>query len=116
MNGMKEKQSRWSSWPRLLLWSHVVGVTIFYIVLWLRIKPYEGNKPSHARLRSASPPARDPGKTVSIIVPARDEALNIRRFVTSLLDQAYDNYEVIVFDDASRDGAGEILYEIARRH
>src|SRR5260221_6562621 len=116
MNGMKEKQSRWSSWPRLLLWSHVVGVTIFYIVLWLRIKPYEGNKPSHARLRSASPPATETGKTVSIIVPARDEALNIRRCVTSLLEQDYDNYEVIVVDDASSDGTGEILDEIARTH
>jgi chlorobactene glucosyltransferase len=116
MNGMKEKQSWWSSWPRLLLWSHVVGVTIFYIVLWLRTKPYEGNKPSHARLRSASPPARETGKTVSIIVPARDEALNIRRCVTSLLEQDYDNYEVIVVDDASSDGTGEILDEIARTH
>jgi chlorobactene glucosyltransferase len=53
---------------------------------------------------------------VSIIVPARNEERNIRRCVTSLLEQNYQNYEVIVVDDDSTDGTGRILDDIAQSH
>ncbi len=46
---------------------------------------------------------------VSILVPARNEEVNIRSCVTSLLNQDYPNYEVIVLNDSSDDKTGEIL-------
>ncbi len=113
---MKKKQRWWNSWPRLLLWSQVVGVIIFYSVLWRRTNPAKGNRGTDSRVKSAYPYARETGSAVSIIVPARNEELNIRRCVTSLLEQDYDDYEVIVVDDGSTDSTGEILDEITHTH
>lgn len=41
---------------------------------------------------------------VSLLVPARNEELNIEACVASLLDQRYPDFEVIVLDDHSGDG------------
>ncbi len=60
-------------------------------------------------LRSAEPPAAADAPRVSILVPARNEALNIGPCVVSLLAQDYPNCELIVLDDHSTDGTGEIL-------
>ena len=49
------------------------------------------------------PPAA-PGPLVSVIVPARDEERGIAAAVRSLRALDYDNVEVIVVDDRSRDG------------
>ena len=49
---------------------------------------------------------------VSILVPARNEEINIRGCISSLLEQDYPNYEVIVLNDSSEDKTGEILNEI----
>jgi chlorobactene glucosyltransferase len=45
---------------------------------------------------------------VSVIVPARNEAHNIARCVSSILASTYPNLEVIVVDDSSTDGTAEI--------
>lgn len=101
-----------SYWPRLLWWSHALGVAGFYLVLWLRTRP-QGE-------RVLSVPATVASETklprVSIIVPARNEERNIRRCVTSLLEQEYPAFEVIVVDDDSSDGTARILAEIAQTH
>ncbi len=51
---------------------------------------------------------------VSVLVPARDEARNIRRCLESLLAQDYPLLEVVVLDDGSSDGTPEIVAEMAR--
>jgi len=49
------------------------------------------------------------GPRVSVLVPARDEELNIAECVSSLLAQDYGNFEVVVLDDHSSDGTwGEL--------
>ena len=59
-----------------------------------------------------APPPADP-PLISVCVPARDEAPNIRRCVGALLAQTYPNLEVIVLDDRSTDGTSQILSELA---
>ena len=54
------------------------------------------------------PPPRD-APFISVCVPARNEARNIRASVESILQQDYPNFEVIVLDDRSTDGTSEIL-------
>lgn len=49
---------------------------------------------------------------VSILVPARNEALNIEGCVRSLLAQDYPEFEVIVLDDQSTDETRTILEKI----
>ena len=51
---------------------------------------------------------------VSIIVPARNEADNIRRCLLSLLAQNYYNFEVIAIDDNSIDDTLKIMKELKR--
>ena len=55
------------------------------------------------------------GPLVSIIVPARNEAANIGACVTTLLDSGYTNREIIVVDDHSTDGTGDIARILANR-
>ena len=100
-------------WSRLLLWSHVVSGIGFYILLWFRTRPDDQNK---SEQREGKLAVAKTGRAVSIIVPARNEERNIRRCVTSLLEQDYDNYEVIVVDDGSTDGTAGILDDITHRH
>lgn len=49
---------------------------------------------------------------VSVVVAGRNESASIERAITSLLDQDWPNFEVIVVDDHSDDD----MYEIARRY
>ncbi len=63
------------------------------------------------RIRKPHPPGDLP--LVSILVPARDEEVNIRACVESLLLQEYPNFEVLVLDDHSTDQTRSILDQIA---
>jgi chlorobactene glucosyltransferase len=66
-------------------------------------------------LRPATPPAAEDAPLVSILVPARNEALNIEACVGSLLVQDYPRYELIVLDDHSDDGTGDIVRRLGLR-
>jgi len=46
---------------------------------------------------------------VSVLVPARNEAHNIQACIASLLNQDYQNYEIIALNDDSTDDTGAIL-------
>jgi chlorobactene glucosyltransferase len=50
---------------------------------------------------------------VSILVPARNEEVNIAGCVRSLLAQDYPSFEVLVYDDQSSDATRSILEQIA---
>lgn len=55
-------------------------------------------------------PLRPP---VSVLIPARNEAANIHRCVSSLLAQDYADFEVIVLDDESTDQTAAIVTKLA---
>lgn len=61
---------------------------------------------------SGEPPLDVP--RVTLIIPARNEAHNIRRCVESALASSYPALEVIVVDDHSTDETGPIVAELAR--
>jgi len=110
------KIHRLKSWPRFLLWSHVIGVVGFYLVIWLRTTPDKKDRVKKLPPSSESPTPSINGPLVSVIVSARNEERNIRRCVESLLEQDYGNYEVIVIDDGSTDATPRILDELAASH
>ncbi|HET8719840.1 MAG TPA: glycosyltransferase family A protein, partial [Candidatus Nitrosotenuis sp.] len=53
---------------------------------------------------------------VSIILPARNEEEFIGGCLDSLLEQDYDNYEIVVIDDSSDDSTGKIIAEYAEKN
>ena len=61
-----------------------------------------------------SPPPSD-APLLSVCIPARNEARNIRACVEAVLAQDYPNFEVIVLDDCSTDSTPTILAELAAR-
>jgi cellulose synthase/poly-beta-1,6-N-acetylglucosamine synthase-like glycosyltransferase/peptidoglycan/xylan/chitin deacetylase (PgdA/CDA1 family) len=62
-------------------------------------------------VRRTRPLAPDPGfaPAVSIVVPAYEEAVGIARAVRSLAGVDYPRHEVIVVDDGSTDGTGDVV-------
>ncbi len=73
------------------------------------------------RIRAAVPtvdslptaPARTSWPTLSVVVPARDEALHVEAALRSKLACGYPSLEVVAVDDRSRDATGAILDRIA---
>jgi chlorobactene glucosyltransferase len=85
----------------------IIGFLLFSLLTAL------GNVLFLRRLRGTQPSvAQTP--FVSILVPARNEALNIERCVNSLLAQSYPAFEVLVLDDHSTDATPAILAEIQK--
>ena len=52
---------------------------------------------------------------VSIILPARNEEKFIAKCLDSLLDQDYENYEIIAIDDSSDDTTADIIKQYAQK-
>jgi chlorobactene glucosyltransferase len=59
-------------------------------------------------------PANAPG--VTILVPAKDEAVGIRQCIECILRQDYPSFRVLAIDDRSTDHTGAILDELAAEH
>jgi len=53
---------------------------------------------------------------VSIIVPARNEEKYIEKCLDSLIDQDYENYEIIAIDDSSEDKTGDIIKKYSEKN
>ena len=53
---------------------------------------------------------------VSIILPARNEEKYLSKCLDSLIDQDYENYEIVVIDDSSEDNTGKIITEYAKKN
>lgn len=77
------------------------------LTLWnLALYPVPPRRPRDA---TAPPPA------VSVLIPARDEAANIRAAVEAVLANQGVEFEVIVLDDHSTDATARIVQELAQR-
>jgi chlorobactene glucosyltransferase len=99
-----------SSTPLLLLIASTVALLLGLFVTWL----------IHSRVTmqiKVTPGARLPAgpyPLISVIVPARNEARNIRRCIEALLSQDYPNFELSVLDDHSTDDTPRILAEMSQ--
>lgn len=54
-------------------------------------------------------PQPDTRRRVSVIVCAKNEAENLKKFIPAVLDQDYPNFEVILINDASADDTLEVM-------
>lgn len=53
---------------------------------------------------------------VSIIIPVYNSADYLEECIKSVLNQTYDNYEVIIVDDGSKDNSSQIYKEYAKKN
>ena len=65
----------------------------------------------HLDAESDQPPV--PAPIVTVIIPARDEARNIERCLRSAMANRYPALEIIVLDDHSTDGTGDVARRAA---
>jgi len=93
----------------LLFLSSVAFVLALLITYWLHNQHH-----LDIIVLPQTPPQQQPAM-ISVIIPARNEARNIRRCALAALSQTYPQYEVIVVDDRSSDATPHILAELAAR-
>jgi len=65
--------------------------------------------------RPDNPPPLSSTPPVSFLVPCHNEGENVEETIQSLLDQDYDDLEVIAVNDASSDDTGERLQRLAEQ-
>lgn len=80
---------------------------LYYLVIYSRIAFY--------RPKRFLKPVKSQ-QAVSVVICARNEALNLKRFLPSVLNQDYPDYEVIVVNDCSSDNSQEILSKLKEKY
>jgi chlorobactene glucosyltransferase len=102
----------------------MAGITLSNLLLFPRLR---AKRNGEARTANPRGPAFDPeggsvgdrpqhnrSQLVSVLVPARNEAAVIAATVHRLLEQDYPCFELLVLDDHSTDGTGEIARAAGR--
>ena len=97
-----------------MIWFNAAAVLIFWLIFWNRW--YNQCAVKIPVVSKETLGLRDNFPLVSIILPVRNEAHQIENYLPSLLNQDYPNLEIIVVDDCSEDGTGDILKIYAADH
>ena len=94
------------------------GAYIFYYPIIMSLIWMIGGIYYHFRYErnQSEYPALTAHPLMSVLIPARNEAPNIRETVEAVLVSAYPNYEVIVINDASTDETESILRQLVAEH
>ncbi len=87
----------------LFMWAFAIQLG-YYLLVFLKLPEYKPEK----RRKSKKP--------VSVIVCAKNEEDNLKRFLPRLLEQDYPDFEVIVVNDSSTDETELLLSELSSRY
>ena len=52
---------------------------------------------------------------ISILIPCRNEEDNVENVINSMVNQTYENIEVILLDDSSTDNTAEIISKLSKK-
>lgn len=90
----------------------MIGVSIAWIILIKSMLQSFSKTPYLEKFAKTS----NENPKVSIILPARNEEAFIGKCLKSLLEQDYENYEIIAINDSSNDSTGHIIEEHAAKN
>jgi len=88
-----------------------IGLALLPFIIAAVVIGWRARGSRHLDAESDQPPVPPP--RVSIIIPARDEARNIERCLRSVLASRYPALDIVVVDDHSADGTGDIARRAA---
>lgn len=87
-----------------LIQNLIVFQAVLLLIIWSNLMILH-------QARQHKPPEQKP--FLSILIPARNEEMNIARCVRSLLAQDYPTFEILVLDDQSNDSTPDIIGKLA---
>lgn len=121
-----------AAWPDIIMWISIISAmlllvfSIWIIFFWLALQSIlQSPKLKSSPLKAKEQEKREKESknnlderkqrlpVISVILPARDEQDNIRKCLDSLVQQDYQDYEIMAVNDCSTDSTGEILHKFA---
>ncbi len=83
----------------------IVAIQFFYyIIIFGKFSFYKSKKQTNQNF------------PISVIVCAKNEEENVKKYLPLLLNQDYSNFEIVLIDDASRDETLEVFEEYEKLH
>lgn len=99
----------------LLVISNIpIGILIILLLFQLYYLLFVYGKLARYKVISKAENTQNP--SVSVIICAHNEQINLQSYLPSILEQDYPNYEVIVVNDCSEDETKWILLELASKY
>ncbi len=96
----------------------LLASALLLLLVFLLFQRALGQRGALPNLRPQAAPAESGAPTVVVIVPARNEAVNIAACLRGLAGQDYpaQRLQIIAIDDGSEDGTGQIIAALAKSH
>jgi glycosyltransferase involved in cell wall biosynthesis len=102
---------------RLVLEAYVAFTLIQLVIWWVVFGKLARFSPKISVLNKVLPVRNTGSIPVSVVICARNEAVNLRRHLPGILEQQYDgDWEVVVVDDASEDETPDVLCDFQRQY
>lgn len=92
---------------------HFIQVVVLFFLLLIFLNLLQNLNRLRSQKRNRP---KKPLPFVSVLIPARNEEINIKMCVSSLLRSNYPHLEIIVLDDNSSDKTYDIVMDIAEHH
>ena len=96
-----------------LLELSLLGLLTFCFIIQLYFSLFVHLKLLSAGIENIPPVASKP---LSVIICARNEAENLKKYLPALLEQEYPDFEVVVVNDRSWDGTHEVLEAFSEQY
>ncbi len=105
------------TWQNILLLIFIGATTVnvcFWLFLFSKFAFYREQKAPESEGGSGS--ESNPQPLVSIVICAKNEAENLRKFLPRILSQNYRSKEIVLVNDGSTDNTLEIMQEFQKRN
>jgi poly-beta-1,6-N-acetyl-D-glucosamine synthase len=102
---------------KLIFITATITQLVYWVFVFSKLAFYEKiSNPNSANHVEGGPSVFLTEKPVSVVICARNEAINLENNLPHILNQDYPNYEVLVVNDASNDNSADILAAFEKQY